>query len=142
MLTNADRTDREILLACRTVEDPKGIITSAALADYIGVSARNGRSPAGRVSSRLSWMARYGLLERLDPKLWGFKSNEAIWKITGFGNDVLKSTTLPQSMLSQIHDGGRGRRLTMLQELARVSLHSVERDILRRQWQHDLTNSR
>lgn len=135
-LRNIDRTDLEMLHIILDCKDDEDIIASADVADYLGVKAKNGRSPAGRVSTRLAYMARIGQLERLDPRLWGRHRKEAIWRITDFGYELLNGK-LPQAVETQIQNGTAGKRVLMMQRLSQRLASTDEATALRRQWQHD-----
>jgi hypothetical protein len=60
-LTLLDLSDREVLLIVRDVADSNGYAYSWAVASQLDL---RGETASRQVSSRLSWLTRYGALER------------------------------------------------------------------------------
>jgi len=138
-LRNIDRTDREMLIVIDRCADKEGVVSSQDVADALGIPALNGKSPAGRVSTRLSWMARFGQLERLDPKVWGRKSTEAIWMITSDGHDLLHGK-ITKAVDDRIRSASSGERVLIMRALSEygfVNASQFEATAIRRQWEHN-----
>lgn len=125
-----DRSDREMLLLVKTCANSDGIATSDAIAKALGLSA-NGRSPRAMIGSRLSWMVRFGQLDKV-----GYTQKEGSqWMLTGLGEDLLQGH-VPTAVLRALQ-GRPGQKVTIMRELAKsgyVNSTVSEGHALRREW--------
>lgn len=138
-LRNIDYSDREMLLVIQQVLTDQGIAFSLDVADALDVKPLNGRSPAGRVSSRLAWMARLGQLERLDPRDYGRLKKEACWRITELGDRLLRGR-LTVAAARVIESGDVGSHILMMRALSNrafVRADESSASALRREWQYN-----
>jgi hypothetical protein len=70
-LTLEDFSDRELLFALEEHADSDGLVTSAALAEGLGLAASGTlKNPTQNVAIRLSWLKRYGVVYR-EVGRWG-----------------------------------------------------------------------
>lgn len=72
-LTLEDFSDRELLFALEENADSDGLVSSAALAEGLGLTSSSSlKHPHQNVAVRLSWLKRYGVVHRDDEtKRWG-----------------------------------------------------------------------
>jgi len=83
-LSNASRTDLEMLHIIQEATGPDDWATSDDIAAVLGISSTKTRSRAGRVAPRLSWMARFGLIRRVEVSDGGKG-----WQITDAGRTIM-----------------------------------------------------
>jgi hypothetical protein len=139
-LRNIDLTDREMLHNIASCITRDGYTTSADIADMMGIVGDRARSPAGRVSVRLAWMRRNGLIERLDPKLFGRKSKERLWAITPFGDQIMQGR-LTKAVEAVIDRNDPGSSVLMMRELTRRAYVEASRELataVRREYLHGI----
>lgn len=137
-LRNEDRTDREMLVACAKAGNGDGVFNSNDVAEQLGIPAKDGRSPGARVAGRLSWMTRLGQLQRLDPKDYGRKSNEAIWTITPLGQDLMKGR-LAKTVENTIVKASPGSKLLIMRSISQAGMVNTTQDVsaaVRREFLH------
>jgi hypothetical protein len=137
-LRNIDYTDRELLHVIEsTTSNGDG-----ALAQDVAVAL--GFEPDGRgrqsVSVRLSWMVRYGYLDRVDPKEQpdGKAGDPVRWVITPLGRELMVGK-LSKSVESQIDRASAGSQLLIMRRLARRAFFESDEGIgtaVRREYQH------
>jgi hypothetical protein len=123
-LTVYDFTDRELILIIRDAADGDGVCTADDLAEALGY----GEKAAHRVQPRLSWMTRYGMLER----------NGRGWKITRDGLDIAIGV-LKASFETGLVRMTLGQRVLAMRALAQegyVRGDDVQAAAVRREWQH------
>ena len=63
-----DFSDRELLFALEEHADSNGMVTVLALAEGMGLSGLD--HPTRNLSSRLSWLRRYGVVDRDEKRRW------------------------------------------------------------------------
>ena len=80
-------SDEELLAIVEERGDKDGWVTTAELSSSIGIPVEEGLSAAG---IRLSWMARYGVVER-DPD----RRVETRWRLTKRGTEILAAKFSP-----------------------------------------------
>lgn len=139
-LRNIDRTDLEMLHIIQEAIGPEGYASSEDIANVIGLGDSRTRSAAGRVSSRLSWMGRYGLVERIDPQIVGRKRTEALWAITEAGRRIM-SGRLRKNVQDAIDAEDPGAQLLMMRRLMQrgyVEGDSTTATTLRREYLHNV----
>jgi hypothetical protein len=137
-LRNIDRTDLEMLHIIQEAIGPEGYASSEDIAGVIGLGASRARSAGGRVSSRLSWMARYGQVERIDPQMVGRKRTEALWVITAAGRRIM-SGKLRKNVQDAIDTEDPGAQVLMMRRLMQrgyVSGDDTTATTLRREYLH------
>lgn len=119
-LRNIDYTDREMLFVIARVADENGIASSLDIANALDIG-RNGKlSPAGRVAARLSWMRRYGFVERVDPKSVNRPTQPSLWIMTAVGAQMIRGQ-LKKSLIEAIDKNDVGTQLLIMRRLLQAS---------------------
>ena len=123
-LTVFDFTDRELLLVIRDAADAEGVCTGDDLAEALGY----GEKAAHRVTPRLSWMVRYGFLER----------NGKGWRLTGDGHDIAIGILKPSFEIGLVRMtlGQRVLAMRALADHGYVRGDDVQAAAVRREWLH------
>lgn len=133
-LSNIDRTDLELLHVIRKVGGSRGFASGADIATELGIIADGRRTGAGRVSSRLSWMQRYGMLYKS-----ANDKNGALWGISVAGERLMEGR-LNQAVSDAIERDNPGAQLLMMRRLTQravVSGDAATSAALRREYQHN-----
>lgn len=138
-VSNTDRTDREMLLLIVRVLDEDGVASSEDVAEALGLGEKNGLSPAGRVASRLSWMARFGFIERIDPHQLGRSLKPSLWILTPVGERLIegKLTKAVESALDSADSGSHLLIMRRLVQRAYVDASYSTAVAVRREYQHN-----
>jgi len=111
-LTLLDISDREVLLVIRDVSDGEGYAYADDVATQLDLG---GEHPHRAVASRLSWLVRYGALERgemrertlRDAENEGMVTKQRGWKLTPLGLSLAvgKLTKAQQDRLAKANLG-------------------------------------
>lgn len=137
MLRNEDYTDRELLHVIASVTGERGLASSDDIADALGMG-ENGRSRAGRVAPRLSWMRRYGFIEVVeDPER---RDKHRLWRITPIGFQLMGGK-LNKPVEAAIDKMDPGAQLLMMRSLTRRTFGSSSEAVVaavKREYQHNL----
>jgi len=91
-------SDRELLNVMLDVEDENGYVTTEQLMETIGLDHKHARSCVG---IRLSWMRRYGVVDRHEKKGWTLTPigrRIALGALTDEEKKVLRDLTSEQLM--------------------------------------------
>lgn len=137
-LRNVDYTDREMLHIIARVADSDGIATADDIADVLDIGSKDGRSPASRVSPRLSWMRRYGFIDRVDHKAVNRPSLPSLWIITSIG-DQLMHGEITKAVENAIDKNAPGTQLLIMRRLMQRSYVSGSSSVaaaVRREYEH------
>jgi hypothetical protein len=143
-LRNIDYSDRELLLVINSLTDKRGLVRAEEVATALGVESNGKRTPAGTVSVRMSWMRRYGYIDRVEARTYGGKATDPpYWLITDVGQKLMRGT-LNQSVIRAIKQGP-GNQLLIMRHLMRMGF--VENDFpyataLRREYQNQAAQRR
>lgn len=129
-----DYTDRELLLMVLDNGDAEGWVTSETLADVLGIEHKHPRQCVG---SRMSWMRRYGVVER-HPVY-----DRHAWRLTSIGEVLAKGKLSPaqERQLEHLRDDQMllvtrwlGARQRSAQDSAGI--------LMRREWRASTFNGR
>jgi hypothetical protein len=93
------------------------------------------------VGPRLSWMVRYGWLEKGEPQRDEETGNRfAVWRLTAMGHALLDDPRLARSVENALEKMNPAQRLALTRELGEFGSHTALeiRSALRRQWQRSL----
>jgi hypothetical protein len=111
-LTLLDLSDRELLLVMRDVADGQGWASAVDIADQLGLQTDK---PHRSVAVRLSWLKRYGAVEREherdDHGKLLYRGDKPVytqrWKMTPIGLQLAtgKLTKTQQNTLDRLQDG-------------------------------------
>jgi hypothetical protein len=111
-LTLEEFSDRELLAAFEDHADADGTVSSAELAEGLGLWSRDGlKHPTQNIAIRLSWLKRYGVLGR-DP-------DSGRWFLTDAG-------------LRVVHGGLRAKERRALEEFSEDALYAAAEQLGRR----------
>lgn len=118
-LRNSDMSDRALLIKLKQCEDDDGLIDPAYVAEKLNVIGTDKRTPAGTVSTRLSWMRRYGMIERVEPTHIGLRRKDGCrYTITPFGHEVSRGH-IPASVMRELEKDSAGTQVAIMDELAK-----------------------
>lgn len=139
-LRNIDYSDRELLHVIKSVADGRGLARAEDVAVAIGIAQNGKRTPAGTVSVRMSWMRRYGFIDRVDARTYGGKATDApYWIITPAGRQLMGGT-LNRSVVRAMR-ANPGNPLLIMRELmvnAYVETDAPFATALRREYQNGM----
>jgi hypothetical protein len=93
------------------------------------------------VGPRLSWMVRYGWLEKGEPiKDETTGAKVAVWRLTAMGHALLDHPDLSRAVENALGKLNPAQRLVLTRELAETGSGSADeiRAALRRQWQRSM----
>jgi hypothetical protein len=141
-LRNETYNDLELLHVIADAANHDGVALSNDIAEILGIGPSKGRSPGGRVSTRLSWMRRNKLIEKVDPKNLP-KDSGTGWVITAFGQEVMQGR-VNKAVLDAMSRGA-GTQVLIMRELAQhayVHTRSEVATVVRREWQHNAAQRR
>jgi hypothetical protein len=129
-LRNVDYTDRELLLLIHHASANDGA-TSDEIAEALGYT-NNGTIRATRVSGRLSWMRRYGFLDKFEQS-----NGEAVWVITEMGRQIMGGK-LPPSVQSRLLSMDAGERVLAMRAVSSGAFQGRREvaDAVRREYLH------
>lgn len=141
-LRNIDLTDRELLHLIHDI-DNGGPVTSQDVGLALGISPNGdgNKTAATRVAQRLSWMKRYGFLERVSPlELDGGKVGDPVrWLVTDIGRQIMGgklSKGLEQS-IDRARPGDQVLLMRKLTQRAYVQAGSEVATAVRREYLHN-----
>lgn len=146
MLRNDELSDLSLLLAISDATGTDGCASSDDIAAQLGIEA-NGRTRTrgGRVAMRLTWMARYGFLDKVDPAEAGVEREDKhrLWRITEGGNALLKAK-LSRPVETAIEKMKPGDQVLMMRELTSHAFRAngVVSNAVRREYLHQQAASR
>lgn len=143
MLRNEEYEDEALLHVIADVANPDGVALSTDIAEHLGVRDANGRSPSGRIATRMSWMKRYKLIDKVDPRNLP-KDAGTGWVITPLGEEMMKGH-INKPVLDALASGKPGNQLQITRELAqRAYVHASDEvaTIIRRSWLHNAAQRR
>ncbi len=128
-LRNEDYTDRELLHIVADLQAGPGFVDTGELVERLGLPEGSGHA----VASRMSWMVRYGWLER-DPDARGR------WRVTRKGRSLMGGQLSPE-VEAALGEMSHGDRVLVMREVARKSLVSTDAptaDLVRREYLHHM----
>lgn len=141
-LRNIDFTDRELLEICAECADDQGLINAADVAVVLGIEDPTGfRTPAGTVSGRMSWMRRYGFVDRIEPKTLGLRLKDGPrWIITPIGRELI-SGKLTAVLQRGLENASPGQELLIMRGLAQKGIVNADDSVsaaIRREYMHQV----
>jgi hypothetical protein len=122
-------SDTELLEIVDDLADENGWVSTNDVRLQLGENPeRPGKSGVG---SRLSWMRRFGWLERGASKTW---------RITAMGRVMIDNPVLARNIQSALDKMNPAQRLAMTRELSKDGATRPDeiRNALRREWQRNL----
>lgn len=126
-LTNFDMADREILHVVIDAANGQGYAELEDITERLNLDSVY---PSRNVSSRLSWMIKYG---------WVDHHQTHGYRLTRIGRDLLNGR-LTKRLEASLEKMGHGERVALMQSLG-ASYKRVRdpvKTMMRRQWQHDI----
>lgn len=144
--------DAELLGVVDDLADERGWTSTYAIQIQLGErpeefrKVSEGEIPRSGVGPRLSWLVRYGWLERSserirvesgDPRGWRWSQS---WRLTPMGHLLLDDADLSRAVQNALERLNPAQRLRVTREMAEVGGHSAPeiRNALRRQWVRSL----
>jgi len=128
-LRNEDYTDRELLHIVADLQAADGYVATAEIVERLGMP--EGMNSVHAVASRMSWMTRYGWVER-HPDIRG------TWRLTRKGRALMAGELTPE-MSEALAGMSHGDRVLVMREVARRSLVTTDgptADLVRREYLH------
>jgi hypothetical protein len=141
-LRNIDLTDRELLHVIYDIANGEPVSShDVGLALGISPNGSKNKTAATRVAQRLSWMKRYGFLERVSPlELEGGKVGDPVlWLVTEIGRQIMSgklSRTLEQS-IDRARPGDQVLLMRKLTQRAYVQAGPEIATAVRREYLHN-----
>lgn len=128
-LTNFDMTDRELLLVMNDCPiDEDGYVDTHDVADFLNLSHKN---PTQCVGQRLSWMKRFGFVERHPDK-------EHMWRILPIGEDLM-SGRLKRGLENSLDSLRPGEQLLVMRHITHTGYVTADAPVanaVRREYLH------
>jgi len=130
-LSNWGISDTEVLgIVGDLCELADGWTTTYDVRVQLGEKPEESRHRTG-VPSRLTWLRRYGWLER---------NEDGLWRLTPIGNAILDKPDLPKAVANSLMKLNPAQRLELTKELGESGNSQLPevRTAIRRQWQRSL----
>lgn len=131
-----DLSDREILLVLNDVADPEGWAEAIDVASQL---AMIGDHPQRSVSVRLSWLARYGAVEReiVKTRTGGERKGQR-WRLTPTGAALAMGQLkrAQERALEELSDEQLILATRLIAERARSSRNDTSSKLTEREWKH------
>ena len=131
-LTLEEFSDRELLFALEEASDSNGQVSSLALAEALGLQAREGlKHPQQNIAVRLSWLKRYGVVYR--------DQDSGRWGLTDIGSRIVHGS-ISAGQRRMLADLDEDRLYAVMQELSRsmVRAHDEAATMTARHWRYTL----
>lgn len=136
MLRNSDYSDRELLHIIADAAGADGLASSDDIAAALGYSD-NGQPRSRLVAPRLSWMARYGFIERVEPEPTSDRDPRyRYWVLTNVGR-ALMGGRLSMRVQEALERADPGTTLLLMRRLSSAEHSQAVADALRREYQHN-----
>lgn len=119
-------SDRELLFAIEDHSDEDGTVSSAELADGLGLSGL--KNPRQNIAIRLSWLKRYGVVAR-DPQT-------KRWNLTYVGAQLVRGGLTAEQRTALTSDLSDERYYALMVEMTRVAsdIGDEASIMIQRQW--------
>lgn len=124
-------SDTELLAIVDDLADENGWSTTLDVRIQLGENVETVKHSG--VPQRMSWMVRYGWLER-NP------DHKSTWRLTAMGHAILDNPQLGRAVENALDKLNPAQRLRLTREIAEAGHNSSDelRVALRRQWQRSL----
>lgn len=129
-----DLSDREILLTLRDVADDDGYAYAQDIADGLSMG---GDHPHRSVAVRLSWLRRYGAVDREFPGTY----KQGRWRLTPTGSELAMGTlkASQERLLDGLTDAQVLAVTRHVAQQARMMGNHTSSKLIEREWKHRWT---